>query len=322
MTARNSSGLLPDTTSYDYDSPITEYGAYTTKYALIQQVIAANNKIKTKPVTQPVYKAPIAYSAIKPTGQLLLSSLIDSFKEKISSVDVVPMEKLNINKGAGQSYGYTVYRKTDLTLPANAELKMSGYVKDTVLVLLNGKLISSAPKSVKDLKGFGFWQMHDSTIILTKVALKGATVDLVVENFGRNTRAVFYFKGLTDPVYINNQKITNWQIIPLEFKKSWSRTLTGWKSVTTRLESPSLYRFVLNVANPEDTFLEMRKWSKGIAIVNGFVLGRYFSLGPQQTLYLPAPLLIKGQNEIVIFEHYNAPETLDFAKQPIFETKI
>lgn len=319
MTTRNNpSGLLPDTTSYDYDSPITESGAYTTKYTLIQEVINAHNKVKTKPVSQPTLQPVTAYPALKSSGQLPLSSVLDGFKEKISSVDVVPMEKLNINKGSGQSYGYIAYRKTGLDIAANAVLKISGYVQDTVLVLVNGKLISPAPKVAKDLDSFGFWKLHDSTITLSKTALKGATIDLVVENFGRNTLAVLFYKGLSDPVYINNVKITNWQIVPLEFKKSFNVALSGWKPVTSRLETAALYKFELNVANPQDTFLDMRKWSKGIVIVNGFVLGRHFALGPQQTLYLPAPLLNKGHNDIIVFEHYNAPESLEFAKEPIW----
>lgn len=319
-SSKNSSGLEPDTTSYDYDSPITEYGAYASKYNDVKEVIANHNKIKTKLVSPPAVRLPVSYPSVKPSGQIQLSTIIDSAKEKVASVDVVSMEKLNVNKGAGQSYGYIVYRKTGVNIPANAVLKISGYVQDTVLVLINGKLISPAAKTKKDLDGFGFWKLQDSTITLSKTALKDATIDLVVENAGRNTRAVFFFKGLTNPVYINNEKITNWQIIPLEFRKSWNNALSGWKAVGSRTENSALYKFSMNIASPEDTFLDMRKWSKGIAIVNGFVLGKYFSLGPQQTLYLPAPLLKKGQNEIVIFEHYNAPETLDFAKLPIFQT--
>ena len=38
-------------------------------------------------------------------------------------------------------------------------------------------------------------------------------------------------------------------------------------------------------------------------MVNGHNLGRYFNpAGPQKTLYLPAPFLKKGDNEIIVFE--------------------
>jgi hypothetical protein len=54
-----------------------------------------------------------------------------------------------------------------------------------------------------------------------------------------------------------------------------------------------------------DTFLDMREWGKGIVFVNGHHLGRYWNVGPQQTLYLPGCWLKKGENEIVIFEMQN-----------------
>lgn len=68
----------------------------------------------------------------------------------------------------------------------------------------------------------------------------------------------------------------------------------------------------------KDTFVDIQDWSKGIVIVNGFVLGRIFAVGPQQTLYLPAGLLQEGENEIVVFEHFRAPEYLKFSDVPIF----
>ena len=43
----------------------------------------------------------------------------------------------------------------------------------------------------------------------------------------------------------------------------------------------------------------------GIVFVNGHHLGRYWSVGPQQTLYIPGVWLKKGENEIIIFEQQN-----------------
>ena len=39
-----------------------------------------------------------------------------------------------------------------------------------------------------------------------------------------------------------------------------------------------------------------------LRLPNGFNLGRFWNIGPQKKLYIPAPLLKKGDNEIVIFE--------------------
>ena len=47
---------------------------------------------------------------------------------------------------------------------------------------------------------------------------------------------------------------------------------------------------------------EAKGWNKGHVYVNGFNLGRYWTVGPQLTLYCPGPLLKEGENEIVAFE--------------------
>ncbi len=51
-----------------------------------------------------------------------------------------------------------------------------------------------------------------------------------------------------------------------------------------------------------DTFLDTRGWGKGIVWVNGHCLGRIWNIGPQQTLYLPAPWLHLDQNEVIVFD--------------------
>ncbi len=37
-------------------------------------------------------------------------------------------------------------------------------------------------------------------------------------------------------------------------------------------------------------------------LVNGFNIGRFWEIGPQKRLYIPAPLLRTGKNEIILFE--------------------
>ncbi|XP_056634551.1 beta-galactosidase-1-like protein 2 [Diorhabda sublineata] len=321
----NNSGLQIDTTSYDYDSPITEWGTYTDKYELIRISIITDNKIKTKLPEKPSVREPVHYSELKPVGQILLTQIIEDAKYKIESENLLPMEMLPINNNSGQSYGYVTYRKNKLNLLPNATLKISGYVRDTLLILVNGELVSPVPRKETDIDGIGFWKLYNSTIVLTDKKMNNATLDLVIENFGRNNYGgldqFHQFKGLTDDVFIDDYKLTNWQIIPLEFKSAWTRKLNGWHSIDNNKSIPALYKFILNVNDePADSFIDMREWIKGITIVNGFVLGRHFFIGPQFTLYLPAPLLKEGENEIVVFEHYDAPENLRFSNQPIYKT--
>ena len=80
---------------------------------------------------------------------------------------------------------------------------------------------------------------------------------------------------------------------------------------------PAFYRFELDVQEKGDTFLELLGWGKGIVLVNGFNIGRYWEIGPQKRLYIPAPLLRQGKNEIIVFEtEGKAAETVAFYAEP------
>lgn len=302
---------------------MTEYGTYTAKYNVTKQLIAAHTKVKLREVPAPSEGLRIAYPELKPEGQLLLSEYLNDINEEYSSKYIIPMELLPNNNNSGQSYGYILYSQKNINITANAILKISGYVRDTVLVFINGVLVSKAPKTHADLNGFGFWKLYNSTLVLTSKALTNVTLDLVVENFGRNNYGALkdfrQFKGLTEPVFLNDHELLNWVLKPLEFKRSSNMKMSQrkWNSVK-ETNVPAFYKFSLNVTGqPRDTFLDMTGWNAGLSIVNGFVLGRHFFLASLKTLYLPAPLLKSGHNDIIIFEHFSSPKVLKFSNKPI-----
>ncbi|MBI4927534.1 MAG: beta-galactosidase, partial [Anaerolineae bacterium] len=65
---------------------------------------------------------------------------------------------------------------------------------------------------------------------------------------------------------------------------------------------PAFLRGKFEVEKPADTYLTLPGWNKGVVWINGFNIGRYWKRGPQKTLYIPAPLLKAGENEIVVLE--------------------
>ena len=69
-----------------------------------------------------------------------------------------------------------------------------------------------------------------------------------------------------------------------------------------RAAGPAFYRGTFELSATGDTFLDMRGWGKGTVWVNGHQLGRFWDIGPQQTLYLPGPWLKRGTNEVVLFD--------------------
>ncbi|XP_060519255.1 beta-galactosidase-1-like protein 2 [Cylas formicarius] len=319
-------GFQPDTTSYDYDAPISENGDYTEKYLTLQTLTQRYNELYLRQPAPPDLVDRVAYPEVQITGELSLDELIAQNVYQIENHRPLPMELLDINNGSGQSYGYVVYRKKGIDISAGSTLTIEGHVCDTVMVLINGKLVSKVYESVEDLDGFGFWRKKDSSLGLGSIAYKNATLDLVVENFGRvNYGKLYQFnqhKGLWQgDVLINQQPLSSWQIIPLEFKKKWTGSLRGWRSPTFA-KGPALYRGVLEVEDltSRDTYINLAGWSKGFVAVNGFVLARYFEVGPQRTAYLPGPLLHKGENEILFFEHFTPAKSIAFETDPVFET--
>lgn len=235
------------------------------------------------------------------------------------------MELLPINGMSGQSYGYVVYRANLSEVPAGSVLTIGGRVCDSVVVRLNGELASEPLEDSSDLNDFGFWRTKNSNLTFTGRHLTNATLDLLVENWGRNNFGYLeqfnQFKGLWQGnIYLDGKEIMDWLIYPLEFKRSWIRSLSGW-DLPSITRGPSLNRATFEVVTPADTYLDMRNWCKGIVIINDFVLGRYARIGPQQTLYLPKSLLKSGLNTVIVFEHYIPYSAIEFSAKPIFLTR-
>jgi beta-galactosidase len=67
---------------------------------------------------------------------------------------------------------------------------------------------------------------------------------------------------------------------------------------------------------PADLFLRTRHWGKGSVWINGFNIGRYWSRGPQHTLYVPSPIVRAGVNEIAVLELQSASAEVRFVPRP------
>jgi beta-galactosidase len=79
----------------------------------------------------------------------------------------------------------------------------------------------------------------------------------------------------------------------------------------------------MTVPNAADTYLDTRAVHKGEAWINQHPLGRFWSIGPQSTLYVPGPWLQKGQNEIIYFDLMGTPtDALKSTTHPIFGASI
>jgi beta-galactosidase GanA len=71
---------------------------------------------------------------------------------------------------------------------------------------------------------------------------------------------------------------------------------------------PAFYRGTLNIAEAGFTFLDMRGWGKGYVWVNGHNPGRYWAAGPQRAMFVPAPRLKVGANEVIVLDLFGSTE--------------
>ena len=66
---------------------------------------------------------------------------------------------------------------------------------------------------------------------------------------------------------------------------------------------------VLSSGFHADTWLDNRGWGRGLALINEFNLGYYWpTVGPQETQYVPGPVLKNGTNILTIIEFEHTPE--------------
>lgn len=269
----------PTVTSYDYCAPLSECGDMTPTYHKIREILGA-------PEPEDVGDLPkAAYGEVRLTESASLLSQVAVLAEKQSSPQTKTMEQL------GQDFGYTLYATT-LRGPFTRLSLELGRVHDRALVYLNGELLGLWERSRK--KGEAF---------LSLAAGETARLEILVENQGRVNYGskLLDSKGLQDGVRLGPQFHFGWDMYCLTMDDLSGLT---WQTAEDWNGRPQFLRGSLRVeGTPQDTFLRLPGFTKGFCMVNGFNIGRYWNTaGPQKTLYVPAPLLHPGENEIIVFE--------------------
>jgi beta-galactosidase len=266
----------PDVTSYDYDSPLSESGALTKKYFAFRDVIAKYRPgvaIPDPPAATPTVEVP--------EFELQVSAPLWS-----NLPDPQTAEQPRGMESFGQSYGYILYRMK-LQAPASGDLVLPG-LRDYARVYLNAKLVGVADRRKKQDR--------------VKVeANAGDLLDILVEGTGRinfDKELRDERQGLYGRVTVAGRELTGWQVFPLPME-NFSRL--QFAKMPRAENTPVYYKGHFDLQTTGDTFLDLRGWGKGAVWVNGYALGRFWNIGPQQTLYLPGPWLKKGSNEVVIF---------------------
>ncbi len=266
----------PQTTSYDYDAALDEAGRPTPKFALLRDAIA-----RATGVQPPSLPAPLRFAALPQVALREAASLWDNLPEPIASETPLPMEAY------GQDYGYILYRTT-VTGPRKGELYL-GEVRDYARVYLDRKPAGNVERRLQQVS------------VMLDVPAGEHTLDVLVENSGRinyGSRMADGRTGLVDPVLLDGERLLGWQAFPLPMRSP--DALRGW--TTAEVEGPAFHRGSLRIAAPADVWLDMDVFGKGFAWANGRNLGRHWNIGPQRTLYFPAPWQRQGDNQLVVFD--------------------
>lgn len=282
MSGRNSGNKTADVTSYDYDAPLTEDGRVTEKYERFKSIISKYRNFEPIPLTTEIKRG--AYGEIPCTGSAELLTNADRLSAPVKSVYPLSMEDI------GQNYGYILYRlhiRDDETVNdirlENAADRVQGYHYGEYLFTAFAENI---------------WEKFELS-----EKRSGGVIDLLCENIGREnfgTGLEKQRKGILGGVKINDHRAFGYEIFPLPLDEKQLAALEFDENPVGN--APAFFRFDLNVNEPCDTFLDTEGFGKGCAFVNGFNLGRFWEIGPQKRLYIPAPLLKKGSNTIILFE--------------------
>ena len=289
--------FAPDVTSYDYDAMLTECGDVTAKYYAVRDVI---KKYVDGPLPEvPANREKKAYGKVTLTER---AGFFDSI-ERLSSP--VHSDVPKCMEAYGTGYGYIAYTTTLNRDYNDTELEFAE-IGDRAQIYINKELV-------------GIVYVNDDELKLKFSAKKGDKLTILCENMGRANfgAKMMRKKGIAGRCLLDDRIHFHWDVYPLPMdnlgKLCFSADAPEEKSV--------FYKGTFTIDEAKDTFLSTDNFTKGFVVINGYNIGRYWEIGPQKTLYIPASLLNEGENEIVIFESDGIkgnPE-VEFVDTPVLE---
>ena len=307
----NSPGFAPDVTSYDYDAPINEWGLPTPKFWELRKMMEKYDERGfplggRKGGLPAVPKAPMPIITVPKFELTEFAKLFYACDSIAVQGGLMTFEEMDFG------WGSMMYVTELPEIPVQSIMQLEAH--DYAQVFINGKFVGKVDR-VK----------NEQTLKLPAVK-KGDCLMILVEGMGRINfgRAIKDFKGIVSDVIItaeidNNE--TTWK--PRKWYKARlqddyesamnalnSRTriaevmppLRDFKKPEVTPKGIGYYRGYFDLKKVGDTFLNFETWGKGQVWVNGHAMGRIWSVGPQQTLYVPGCWLKKGQNEVIVLD--------------------
>ena len=269
--------FAPDVTSYDYDAMLTECGDVTPKYMAVREVIQKYTKEELPEI--PANRIKKAYGKVQLTEFSGIFENLDVLSTPVRSDVPLCMEKYN------QGYGFIAY-KTRLNRDYDDTKLIFESLGDRAQIYINKELV-------------GIVYINDS-LEINFSAKEGDILTVLCENMGRANfgSKMMRKKGIAGRCLLDKKIHFGWDVYTLPMDNLDKITFGG----TLPKEKSVFCKGTFRIVEAYDTFLKLDNFTKGFVTVNGYNIGRYWEIGPQKTLYIPASLLKKGENEIIVFE--------------------
>lgn len=305
----NSPGFKPDCTSYDYDAPIDETGCATEKYHELRAMLSEykeGESLPEIPAPMPQITIPtISFTEVAPLFDNLpktktLAAAKGYNASFLDDASILPMEYFN------QGFGSILY-SVDLPAVSGASSLKLEDVHDYARIFVDRKLIGT------------LYRGNNEQSLMLPALPEGGRLDILVEGMGRINfgRAIKDYKGITGKVTLTTHaesgsdavtELRGWEValLPSDYAFAKKKRYKAFDATRLASEEPyrkaGYYRATFHLDETGDTHLDMRTWGKGFVWVNGHNLGRFWEVGPQQTLFLPGCWLKKGRNEIIVLD--------------------
>lgn len=280
----NAPSYAPTTSSYDYNAPIDETGNPTDKFFAVRDLL--KNYLQEGEALGSIPVNPEKAIEIPTITFTQTACLFDNLPKAGYSYNIQPMEFFD------QGWGSIIYR-TSITPSSQKRLLTITDVHDWATVFINGKIIGRLDR-----------RRGEKQIEIPALSAN-SQLDILVEAMGRVNYggAIIDRKGITEKVILSEGKtetdLKSWIVynFPVDYG---SQQKAGFTSDKT--DGPAWYKGSFTLNQTGNTYLDMSKWGKGMVWVNGYNLGRFWKIGPTQTLYLPGCWLKKGSNEIIVLD--------------------
>lgn len=280
----NAPAYAPTTSSYDYNAPIDEAGNTTEKFFAVRNLL--KNYLQEGETLGEIPANPEKTIKIPAVKMTLAASLFNNLPKPNTCHDIVPMEFFN------QGWGSIMYCR-NIPASANRRTLTITEVHDWATVFVNGKSVGKLDR-----------RRGDKQVVLPPMS-KESRLDILVEGMGRVNygQAILDRKGITSKVVLTDgtaeTDLKDWQVFNFPVDYNFQAKA---KFAAAPVTGPAWFKGTFHLTATGNTYFDMSKWGKGMVWINGFNLGRFWRIGPTQTLFVPGCLLKKGLNEIIVFD--------------------